>query len=289
VKQANLELEKKDAVKRHFRYDWQEIGKYNPSYLSFVESERERLGEDHPLFRTQYALLPIRGGGGFLTASQIAQLQGTHGRQRKRTGAGIYVAGIDFAGEEEQLEDEILTRPGRDSTVLTIAEILRPQSDTTSSEPNINVVEHYEWIGKKHADLYPQLVDILKNQWGCARVVADAIGIGEPITSFLQKAIPSKVKAFKFSQKSKSEAGFDLLAAINSGRLKLYEQDGSDNYRELMHQLTRAKSVYRPNQTLNFFVPESDGHDDYLTSLALCVQAAADYSPRKAVGGVRND
>ena len=28
IKQANLELEKRDGVKRHFRYDWQEVAKY---------------------------------------------------------------------------------------------------------------------------------------------------------------------------------------------------------------------------------------------------------------------
>ena len=46
VKQTNLEMERKDGIHRHFRYDWQEIAKYNPSYLAYVEGERERLGED---------------------------------------------------------------------------------------------------------------------------------------------------------------------------------------------------------------------------------------------------
>jgi hypothetical protein len=62
VKQTNLELERKDGIKRHFRYDWEEIAKYNPNYLAYVEMERERLGENHPLFLTQYQLLPIHGG-----------------------------------------------------------------------------------------------------------------------------------------------------------------------------------------------------------------------------------
>jgi hypothetical protein len=64
VKQANLELEKQDGVKRHFRYDWQEVGKYNPDYVKFVQAERERLGEEHPLFRTLnmlYYLSPTAG------------------------------------------------------------------------------------------------------------------------------------------------------------------------------------------------------------------------------------
>ena len=289
IKQTNLELERKDGVKRHFRFDWQEVAKHNPHYGAFVESERARLGEDHPLFRTQYSLQPIRGGGGFLTPQQIAQTIGTHSRLHRQQEAKLHIAGIDFAGEEEQLEDEMLTRPQRDATVITIAEVIRPPAGSLSQDPTINVVEHYAWVGKKHADLYPQIVDILKNVWACSRIVTDATGIGEPITSFLRKSIGSKVTPLKFTQLSKSQLGFDLLAAINSGRLKLYKQDGSDDYKQLMFELKKAKSVYRPNQTLNFFVDPSEGHDDYLISLALAVQAAADFAPRKAVGGIRND
>jgi hypothetical protein len=284
VKQTNLELEKKDGIKRHFRYDWQEVAKYNPSYKAFVESELQRLGEDHPLFRTQYALLPIRGGGGFLTNQQIAQLRGEHSRLSQPEEGRVYVAGIDFAGESEQLEDDILTRSGRDATVITIAEVRYDGIDILAKEPSVHVVEHYSWVGKKHSELYPQMVDILKNVWKCSRITADATGVGEPITSFLRKSLGTKIIPFKFSQKTKSEAGFDLLAAINSGRLKLYKQDGSEDYRELMFELQKAKSIYRPSQTLNFFVDSNDGHDDYLMSLAMVVQAANRCVPRKARG-----
>jgi len=45
----------------------QEVAKYNLEYRQFVEAEKGRLGENHPLFRTQYALLPISGSGVFLS------------------------------------------------------------------------------------------------------------------------------------------------------------------------------------------------------------------------------
>ncbi len=284
VKQTNLELEKRDGIKRHFRYDWQEVAKYNPAYKVFVESERQRLGEGHPLFRTQYALLPLRGGGGFLTRQHIAQLQGDHPRLHCPQEHQVYVAGIDFAGESEQLENEVLTRPGRDATVITIAQVLPDAGDTGDREPLLRIVEHYSWVGKRHSELYPQMVDILKNVWHCRRIVADATGIGEPITSFLRRSLGSKVLPFKFTQKTKSELGFQLLAAINSGRLKLYTGDGSPDYRELMLELEKARSLYRPNQTLNFFVDAADGHDDHLMSLALVIEAGKNYLPRKARG-----
>lgn len=286
IKQTNLELERKDGVKRHFRYDWQEVARYNALYRAFVEAERIRLGESHPLFRTQYALLPIKGGGGFLSRQQIEQLRGTHVRLHRRSAtASIYVAGIDLAGESEVVEAEALTRPGRDATVITIAEVKTGTGSKYGiSQPVIEVVEHYCWVGRKHPLLLNQMVDIVKTLWGCSRIVVDATGIGEPVASFLQQALGGRVIPFKFSQKTKSELGFELLSAINSGRLKLYRQDGSEEYRQLLLELERAKGVYRPNQTLNFFVDPAEGHDDYLMSLALVVEAARNYSPRKARG-----
>lgn len=284
IKQTNLELEKKDDIKRHFRYDWQEVGKYNPSYLAFVESEKDRLGESHPLFLTQYALKPLRGGGGFLTHTQIAQMMGIHSRKKYREEGKTYIAGIDLAGQEEQL-DGVLTRPSRDATVITIAELdIIQRSEVRPAQPQLRVVEHYSWVGEKHTIALPRIIDILKNTWNVSKVVVDATGIGEPIAAYVKHALGSKVIPFVFTQKSKSELGFELLAFINSNRLKIYQQDDSEDYRELLRELDRAKSVYRPNQTLNFFVDPSEGHDDYLMSLALCVWAAKDYQPRIARG-----
>jgi hypothetical protein len=288
IKQTNMELARKDGIKRHFRCDWQEVAKHNPEYGVFAEAERQRLGEDHPLFKTQYALIPIHGGGGFLSRQQLAQLQGEHSRTHQRCQESVYVAGIDLAGESEVTEDQVLTRPGRDATVITIAEIdTAPSFFAVTDQPALKVVEHYCWIGQKHPLLFNRMVDILKNVWKCSRIVVDATGAGEPVASFLNQALGSRVVPFKFTQASKSEAGFDLLAALNSGRLKLYRQDGSEDYRELLFELEKARSVYRPNQTLNFFVDPSEGHDDYVMSLALAVQAGKDYAPRLATGSYR--
>ena len=289
VKQTNLELERKDSVRRHFRYDWQEIAKYNPDYLAYVEAERERLGENHPLFLTQYQLLPIRGGGGFLSRQQLAQLKGEHARKHEAERGKVYVAGIDLAGEAEVEEGAYLTglKPRQDSTVVTIGELDFSICDDVQKQAGIRVVEHYCWTGEKHARLYPRLVDILKNVWHCRKVVVDATGIGQPVSSFLRKALGSKVSAFTFTPRAKSELGFNLLAAINSGRLKVYKGDGSEEEQEFWLEMERAKSQYRPSQTMNFYVDPAQGHDDFLISLALLVEAANQYEPKTAVGRVR--
>jgi len=172
---------------------------------------------------------------------------------------------------------------GCDSTVITIAEV----NAINSSQPLLKVVEQYQWTGTLHSRLHTQMVDILKNVWNCHRIVVDATGIGQPVASFLRKELGSRVIPFVITSKSKSEMGFELLSLVNSGRLKLYKQDGSREYKETLFELERARAQYRPNQTMNFYVDPQEGHDDFLVSLALAAQAAKGLGPREAKGWLR--
>ncbi len=284
VKQSNIELEKRDGVKRHFRFDWEAVACHNPHYLAYVEAERARLGEDHPLFMTQYRLLPLHGGRGFLNSRQKAQLQGSHGRMSRPEAGRYYVAGLDLGGEaaDESLLD--LPRLRQDATVITIGEVVRDACEMLPGEASIRIVEHYWWTGKPHAELYAIMVDILGRVWHCRRMVVDATGLGQPVASFLRRALGSRVMPFVFTAQSKSALGFNLLAALNSGRLKIYAADGSAEYREFWSEIEAASSYFRPNQTLAFQVDPARGHDDFLMSLALLVEAGRVSSPRIARG-----
>lgn len=288
AKEANLELERRDGVKRHFSVPWDQVARHSPLYQKYVEVERERLGEDHPLFRTQYLLLPLAGRGGLFSAQQEAQLQGHHSRLRAPVSGAVYVAGLDIAGgAADDANEEQRSGRGQDSTVLTIGELDFSACDGISRDPAIRVVEHYCWNGTPHHQLYPRLVDLLRNVWRCRRVVVDATGMGEGAASFLSKALGSStVTAFRFTAQSKSRLGYDLLAAVNSGRLKMYGRDGSPEWAEFWRQVTAARVQHRANRTMNFYVDASQGHDDFLSSLALLVEAGK-YLPRVAKGKAR--
>src|SRR5436309_2954502 len=93
--QTNRELERRDGVQRHFAADWTAVAEFNPEYARYVEGERARLGEDHPLFRTQYALKTLSGGGRLFSRSQRAQVQGTHLRHHGPRPGEVYEAGLD--------------------------------------------------------------------------------------------------------------------------------------------------------------------------------------------------
>ena len=289
IKQSHLELQRSDGIQRHFEFDWQAVAQHNPHYQRFVEAERLRLGSDHPLFLSQYCLTPVSDDGRFLDNTRLALLQGSHSRKNAPLQGQTYVAGIDLAGEVERPANGGIRsiEPLRDSTVVTIGELHSTGDALGSKNPSLSVVEHFWWTGKPHTETYSTLVHLLKNVWKCRRVVVDATGVGAGVAAFLRKSLgTSIVKPFNFTARSKSDLGFDLLAAINSGRLHTYKPDGSPESTEFWSQISKARSVIRPNQTINFFVEPSQGHDDFLSSLALLVHASH-YIPRRATGRLR--
>jgi len=101
----------------------------------------------------------------------------------------------------------------------------------------------------------------------------------------LKKVLGSRVTPFTFTQPSKSELGFNLLAAVNSGRLKMCAGDGSEECQEFWREMELARSQYRASQTVNFYVDPAKGHDDFLMSLALVVEEGRGCEVRRAKGG----
>ncbi len=278
AKRHHLEMERRDGVRRHFEYDWRVVAAHNPAYARYVEGERQRLGEDHPLFRTQYLLQTLDGEGRLFPPHLLRLLEGDHLRLSGPDGTdGVYVAGLDLAGEASE--------PGggseRDSTVLSVGRVRYPDDGPLAGEPQIEVVQTLAWSGVAYDELYAALAGQLDRVWGVARVAVDATGLGGPAVRFLRRALGGdRVEAVTFSPESKSQLGYALLAAANTGRLRLYRADGSPEYRTCRHELERARVEYRPDRRMRFFVPPAEGHDDYVMSLALLSTAALGARPR---------
>jgi hypothetical protein len=326
MKQRHLELERHDGVRRHFEYGWETVAAANPAYERFALAERDRLGEQHPAWRTQYCLETVPGAGLLLTPQQRALMHGAHARARFRTPAlanTTIVAGLDVAGESFV--------PGRDhdATVLTLLAVrhgrhvdavgegsMPSQAATSSSplpldggedqgegvraaarersssEPDLEIIEHLCWRGAGHDHLLAELTPLLARVWRPIAIVIDTTGVGEGLAAALQTRLAglrsgTHVIRLRISEQIKSRLGFGLLAAAG-GRLHCYAADGSPDYREFWSQIENARAVYKPNQLLGFSVNPTDGHDDFLMSLALAVEASAVAQPRIAVGRSRH-
>lgn len=268
AKAANLSAERADGVRRHFQFDCNVVAEEAPAYCAYVDEERARLGERHPLFRTQYLLEVVHDAGRLLDGAALAQLDGEHERRSTPIAGERYVAGLDLAGAATEEQDGARDR---DWTVLTIAR-LAPGGE---GGPRIEVVEHQAWQGVATEPLLATLADRLRRVWRVRRLAVDATGLGGPIAELLTARVGrSTVEAVTFTAERKSRLGFTLLAAVHSGRLRLYRMDGSAEWAECRRQLELARAVYRESRLMQFHVEPSEGHDDYLMSLALAVWAA---------------
>lgn len=288
------ELERRDGLRRHFEADWRAVAACNPAYGRYVAAERDRLGEEHPLFQTQYLLRPLPGSGRLLAPAALALVEGTHPRLGERPPAAVepagavYVAGLDVGGETLTQ-----TRRDPDRTVLTVARVLSPPPGALLAEPAIEVVAIYTWRGAGHGELAGAIAGLARDRWRLRRLAIDATGIGEGLAAALASpgvtAGGLEVLRLRLSRERKSALGYALQAAAAAGRLRLHAADGSPEREELLGQLRLARAVYLPGRLLAFDVAEADGHDDHLLSLALCVEAAAGAAPLTAVGRRRDE
>jgi hypothetical protein len=279
-KQANLELQQRDGIQRHFEYDWRVLAALSPPYRAFVEGEIARLGEEHPLIRTQYMLRPLEEAGRLFSPAARALLEGVHARLEEARPGEVYVAGVDVAGQDADAAPGLLaagrTVGGRDSTVVTVARL----DWDGEGEPTLEVVQHYGWAGADHPTQHHALRRLLSEVFPCVRVVVDATGLGAGVASWLAGALGGAVvESFVFNSSAKSRLGFALLAAAGTGRCKLYRDDGSTDAARCRHEIAHARYELGGNEQLRFHVPAAEGHDDYLISLALCVHAAGLAAP----------
>ena len=87
-----------------------------------------------------------------------------------------------------------------------------------------------------------------------------------------------------FTAGEKSVMGYDMLAAAGTGRLSVYQADGSADSNACRRELRECTAEFAPGGHLRWAAP-SGRHDDYVASLALCLRAANGVgAPRVALG-----
>lgn len=283
----NRRLEATTGQRRNFEAPWTVLARLSPAYAAFVQGEIDRLGEDHPVVRTQFFLEPVSAGGRLFPPSLLSRLHGDHGRHRAPREGAEYIAGVDVAGQIADLGVDGKSRAlnQRDDTVVTIMAV--DPDGNADSLPRLRVVEHYRWQGLSHAQQYERLERLLAGLWNVRRAAVDATGIGAGLASFLLRSQPTRIEPFVFSSRSKSDLGFGLLAAAETGRLTVYRDDNNGCLEEFWAQLAALRYRLRDSELLEFSAP-AGGHDDFVMSLALAVRAAERLSPPAFGGLVRS-
>ncbi|UCD42310.1 MAG: hypothetical protein JSV69_01440, partial [Chloroflexota bacterium] len=224
-REAAQEKEKEDGIQRVWVLTAEDVAAEVPAYGDFVAEQIHKLGRNHPMVKTQFFSEEIDAEGGMFPADRIQKMQGSHSIQDKPIEGQLYAMAIDVAGEDEGAIGEdpgryatgrgidaeslsLLENPRRDSTCATIFNLdLSTLPHDSKGAPTYRVAKRYVWIGKKHTQLYRQLVAIAK-EWRCEYIVVDSTGVGAGLAAFLEKSFPGRVLPFLFTSKSKSDLGW---------------------------------------------------------------------------------
>jgi hypothetical protein len=173
-----------------------------------------------------------------------------------------------------------LENPRRDATALTVVEV----EPRPGELPLYRCVDRKLWLGTKHTALHAQIL-ALAGHWHAAWIVVDATGIGAGLASFLAAARPANrtgcgVIPVIFSLKTKSEMGWNFVAAVETSRYRDYLDDGEPDTRQFWYEVEHCQYeiLPGPGERIKWGVWESPsydgaiarGHDDLLISAALC-------------------
>jgi hypothetical protein len=226
-KRAARLAEKSDGIQRVFQITAEQVGEEVPAYKDFVSSQVASLGRNHPFIRTQFYSEEIDDQAGMFTADRIALMQGEHRPQLAPSASSIYLFTLDVGGEDFSASSSPLGGEGRgegenrDSTALTIFEVDLVSFAGVIHQPLFKVVARKQWTGVRQVSIFKQITALV-GLWKPHKIITDATGVGEGIAGMLAQAYGSQVIPFKFTQASKSQLGWDFLAAIETGRFKDY-------------------------------------------------------------------
>lgn len=271
--------QRRDGIRRVFSYNADIVGQHVPAYRDFVTTRIAKLGRNHPLIRTQYFLEEIDADAGMFPANRQALMRGDHERRHDPIPGHRYAILIDVAGEDETegrpLDRTLLASPHRDATALTVVDV----DYEYGRLPTYRTVDRHLWIGTKHTALYQQILALVRH-WHAIWLVVDATGVGAGLSSFLVSALPHlTIIPVTFSNKTKSDLGWNFLAIVETGRYQDYIPDDQADTRQFWYEVDACQREVRsgPNRLLKWGVwddPAYDGliaygHDDLLISAAL--------------------
>lgn len=288
MRNASEDLQRKLKVKLCHIVPWWRVAEENAQYGEAVQAKIARWGATHVNIKTMYECEPADGVGNMFEVADIANCIGNHQRQSERMFGRTYVAGVDFCGAakpdlKKALEGDVL-REDRDATVATVAEcsFIWNKHDNTKMAM-IRIVDHLYLENKNPYETVNELYSFLFDKWACARVVLDATGVGNGPAAMMHHRRPKQCHPVMTTYQLKSDLGHNVVGAMKSGRLSMYRDDGSNEWRLWMREFKECRRhELRENGQIRWGAPRTklDGesvHDDFCLSTAYCLKAAEEH------------
>jgi hypothetical protein len=278
--QYNLE-NNPDCVLQYPASIWCDI---RPQYAAHYEERKAKLGDDHPVILTQYDLVDVDAVGGFLSKyQQTIILHSDHHQYDAPKEGKNYVALIDIAGEDEEEENDPLVKSegARDSTTVLFFEI--DFDDMKNDYPMCRLANIYWWTGKsmgeKPSGIMGQQGEMLKllNIWKPVVTVVDGRGIGEQMSKYLLNRYP-EVIVYTASAESVSEDCFSFLGMVNNERVKIFRDNQSDEYNEIIKQVKKTTKEINKQMRMKIVKPNSKVHIDMMKAMTYLPRAVGCFS-----------
>ncbi len=278
-------LDGTDCVMEYPADIWCEL---SSAYASHYESQIRLLGADHPVIATQYDLLDIEAIGAYLSDKQRESLfAGEHPRMLSPRPGMSYGIVCDVGGESETGSDGAQVReaqPGRDSTFLHVLEWDEDaEVDDAEPYPMVRVVNSYWKTGANHMDLAPEIVRICRH-YHVGSGVIDARGVGEAVAFEVARNVP-QVVSYMASDKEVSTDCYDLLARLNTNRVRFWRADPASDKElgEMQAQSRHTKYRIQSHDRMQLVKPTGTGtsrlHIDGIKALTYLHRAAQPQQP----------
>lgn len=255
-----FEVTMEDHPELVLRYPWDIWAELRPQYAAHVEERRRILGEDNPIFKTQYNLKFVDAKGNFFTEAQIANmLDSDFDRVRdfgeKQTWVLVDIGGEDRMGRpDEQVRIE---KPTQDSSFGVAVQFDWNYQSSMLGFPIVKVVDLFWRTGPKFLQLESSLskwLEKIKPFGG----LFDARGIGNQLASYWENKTNGRIMAYQADVSSVSDDCWDLLTRVLHGTVKVFRNDNSPEYRAFVEHLCNASYELFGFEKIRMCKPESD-------------------------------
>ena len=240
MKLAQKEADK-DGRKHVFVTTAAEVGKEVPQYETFVRSQIELLGREHPAVRTQFFCEEITDLTSMFTPDRINKMKCDHEPLYGPQQGQCYVFLIDVAGSDEITPASKKANgfsDRRDATVVTICDVSLPEGKAYDPKNFVWKVVARRLYRNLRAEMLEQRICQDIEQWGPKHIIIDHSGLGAMLSDMLVTKYKNRVTPIDITAANKTKMAWDFLAMVDTCRWQEHKGD----------EINVLKSSFKPGK-----------------------------------------
>ncbi len=287
--QFNIAVYKNGGKRNHFEFPYKLIIKekenaykkdgnmFHLQYERWLNNQIAKLGgTDNEEFQMNFELKWKESKKIAINEDKFTSLGNPNLEINQFTKEGYQVAGLDIAKEGDQTVCTVLS-VNKESPILIDSIFGKEDGASVAYSYSKKILGWLALQGSFEGDdgQYYALVNYLR-KWNVSVLVADATGMGDPVTERLMLLLPEiTIIPFKYSLQSKSALYKYYIPEINSGRLEYPAGPKTKETKQFQDFQKQHINLDRQYSGEYLVVEGAEGeHDDYPNSVALATWAS---------------